>query len=211
MFIKYLLNKSARTVDDLFCLREGMARKCGVAPAEASRGSRTLQDCHQSKAVEMGQCPATRGTWGTSLVVQWLRRHASLRGAQVWSLVRELASHMLCSTAKIKWNKKLIPKQKKNQRDLNSKLLQLAKKDTFQNMLEISYSMVKTLEEEKLPLIFVGNVPTKGSSITKHWHQCRYFYQQGVFSKVCGSSQIKWLNQVVDNFSCFYIISLTRI
>lgn len=55
--------------------------------------------------------------------------------------------------------------------------LQLAKKDIFQNMLEISYSVVKTLEEEKLHLIFVGNVPTKGSSVTKHWHQCRYFYQ----------------------------------
>ena len=35
-----MLNTSARTVDDLFCLREGMAKKCGAAPAEASRGNR---------------------------------------------------------------------------------------------------------------------------------------------------------------------------
>ena len=70
-----------------------------------------------------------------------------------------------------------MQRQKKNRKDMNSMSLQLAKKDIFQNMLEISYSVVKTLEEEKLHLIFVGNVPTKGSSVTKHWHQCRYFYQ----------------------------------
>ena len=35
-----MLNKSARTVDDLFCLRERMVRKCGATPAEDSRGNR---------------------------------------------------------------------------------------------------------------------------------------------------------------------------
>ena len=36
---------------------------------------------------------------GTSPLVQGLRPHASSRGAQVQSLVRELRSHMLCSAA----------------------------------------------------------------------------------------------------------------
>ena len=43
-----------------------------------------------------------------------------------------------------------MQKQKKNQKDMNSKSLQLAKKDILQNKLEISYSVVKTSEEEKL-------------------------------------------------------------
>ena len=33
---------------------------------------------------------------GTSLVVQWLRIHLPMQRAQVWSLVRELRSHILC-------------------------------------------------------------------------------------------------------------------
>ena len=39
---------------------------------------------------------------GTSLMIQWLRHHTSL---WVPSLVRELRSHMLCSTAKNKERK----------------------------------------------------------------------------------------------------------
>ena len=36
----------------------------------------------------------------TSLVAQWLRFLFLIHGAQVWSQVRELRSHMLCSTTK---------------------------------------------------------------------------------------------------------------
>ena len=39
-------------------------------------------------------------TPGTSLAVQWLRRHASTAGAWVWSLVGELRSHMLHNVAR---------------------------------------------------------------------------------------------------------------
>ena len=38
-------------------------------------------------------------------MVQWLRLHISNSGCEVWSLVRELRSHMLCSMAK---NKNLL-------------------------------------------------------------------------------------------------------
>ena len=47
-----------------------------------------------------------REIWGTSLMVQWLRLHASTEGgtslipAQVWSLVRGPRSHMLHGEAK---------------------------------------------------------------------------------------------------------------
>ena len=41
-----------------------------------------------------------RGEMETSPSVQWLRLHLSMQGVRVWSLVRELTSHMLCGPAK---------------------------------------------------------------------------------------------------------------
>ena len=43
---------------------------------------------------------------GTSLAVQWLRRHASTAGSHVQPLIRELRSHMLCNQNSNKKNQR---------------------------------------------------------------------------------------------------------
>ena len=61
--------------------------------------SQPLPHADQKKQFQVDYC-SEKESWGTSLVVQWLRLCASIAGAWVLSLIKELRSCMLSRMAK---------------------------------------------------------------------------------------------------------------